>query len=242
MNITKLSSSMNKKPVSYRLLSFVVLMVALIVLMLKLSLWQWQRAEQKQVLLDQYQQQSQQIISLAEAVAQGGKAFQLVTPGELKVLGPRLWLDNQIQQGRVGYDLYSLAETAQGKVLIRQGWQPASYDRQQLLWPVEGDQQAEVYRLRYISLPILANSQQWLEVLPQGLRAQQLNLAGLAQQWGIHLLPFILDRQIDTSPQQLIAMPVQKHQAYALQWLLMAVVACGFSIYFLKRSYGKESR
>jgi cytochrome oxidase assembly protein ShyY1 len=70
---------------------------------------------------------------------------------------------------------------------------------------------------------------------------QQIDLAGLAAHWQVELLPFVLDSQLQFSSEQLVAMPPHKHQAYALQWLLMALVASGLTIYFCWRSRNKES-
>ncbi|GGB11716.1 SURF1 family protein [Agarivorans gilvus] len=241
MAIAKTSQCIDRKPVSYRLWLFVLLMVALIALMVKLSLWQWQRAEQKQQLLEQYLQLSQQASSLQAALSEGPKAFQRVEVSQIQALNQLLWLDNQIQNGRVGYDVFTLAATPQGKVLVRLGWQPAPMSRGQLPEAPRTENLPQQYRLRQISHSLLLDKQHWLESLPQGLRVQQIDLAGLAAHWQVELLPFVLDSQLQFSSEQLVAMPPHKHQAYALQWLLMAIVASGLTIYFCWRSRNKES-
>ncbi len=240
MAIVKTSQCVDKKPASYRLWLFVLLMVALIALMVKLCLWQWQRAQQKQLLLEQYQLQSQQQTSLQQALSNGPEPFQQVTLSRIEPLGKRLWLDNQIQDGRVGYDVFTLAATPQGKVLLRLGWQPAPLTRQLLPAAPSTDDLPLQYRVRQISRPLLLDQQHWLEEFPQGLRVQQIDLASLAAYWQVELLPFVLDSQLQFSPEQLVAMPPQKHQAYALQWLLMALVASGLTVYFVWRTRHKE--
>lgn len=240
MTITKLSQQADKKTVSYRLILFVVLMVALIGLMVKLSLWQWQRSEQKQQLLDQYQQQSLQESSLEQALRSGVQPFQLVTVSSITTMGKYLWLDNKVNDGVVGYDAYTLASTPQGNVLVRLAWQPAGLDRSILPEALNTDALAQRYRLREISLPVVLKQKHWLEELPQGLRVQQINIAALADYWGIDLLPFVLDSQLEHSSTQLVSISPQKHQGYALQWLLMALVASGLTIYFCKQNRNKE--
>lgn len=222
------------------MLLFVLLMFALIALMVKLSLWQWQRSEQKQRLLDQYQQQSLVQSSLQQALAHGPVPFQLVKVSDIERLDYAVWLDNQVQKGQVGYDAYVVGHTAQGNVLLRLGWYKASYDR--TLLPLTSD--VEIlpadYRLRQVSLPIVLDQQHWLEDLPQGLRVQQLNVEALAEYWQIDLLPFVLDSQLDHSPKQLVSISPQKHRGYSVQWLLMALVAAGLTGYFYWHNRDKE--
>ncbi|MGY5451084.1 SURF1 family protein [Agarivorans sp. MS3-6] len=241
MTITKFSLQANKKTASYRMLLFVLLMFALIVLMVKLSLWQWQRSEQKQQLLDQYQQQSLVQTSLPQALEQGPVPFQLVHVSDMQRSNYSLWLDNQVQDGQVGYDAYVVGHTPQGNVLVRLAWYKASYDRSQL--PLTDVAQAlpEQYRLRQVSLPLVLDQQYWLEDLPQGLRVQQLNIEAVAKYWQIDLLPFVLDSQIDHSPKQLVSISPAKHLGYAVQWLLMALVAAGLTGYFYWHNRDKET-
>ncbi|BEU01551.1 SURF1-like protein [Agarivorans sp. OAG1] len=240
MTITKLSQQADKKTVSYRLILFVVLMVALIGLMVKLSLWQWQRSEQKQQLLDQYQQQSQLETSLEQALASGVQPFQLVTLSDIASSGKFLWLDNKVNEGVVGYDAYTLADTPQGNVLVRLAWQPAGTDRRLLPEAISAQELPSRYRLREISLPVVLNQQHWLEEFPQGLRVQQINIAALSDYWNLELLPFVLDSQLEHSSEQLVSISPQKHQGYALQWLLMALVAAGLTVYFCVQNRNKE--
>ncbi|MDO6765703.1 SURF1 family protein [Agarivorans sp. 1_MG-2023] len=240
MNISKLSQQTDKKTVSYRLILFVLLMVALIALMVKLSLWQWQRSEQKQQLLDQYQQQSLVETSLDKVQMNGAVPFQIVKVATIRAVGTNLWLDNQVEQGKVGYDAYTLATTPQGNVLVRLAWQPASYHRAELPQTLNTDALPNRYRLREVSLPVVLDKQLWLEAFPQGLRVQQVNIDALAEYWGIDLLPFVLDSQLEHSPEQLVSISPEKHKGYALQWLLMALVASGLTGYFCWQNRNKE--
>ncbi|WP_411993954.1 SURF1 family protein [Agarivorans sp. DSG3-1] len=240
MNISKLSQQTDKKTVSYRLILFVLLMVALIALMVKLSLWQWQRSEQKQQLLDQYQQQSLVETSLDKVQMNGAVPFQIVKVSTIHAVGANLWLDNQVEQGKVGYDAYTLATTPQGNVLVRLAWQPASYQRAELPQALNTDALPNRYRLREVSLPVVLDKQHWLEAFPQGLRVQQVNIDALAEYWGIDLLPFVLDSQLEHSPEQLVSISPEKHKGYALQWLLMALVASGLTGYFCWQNRNKE--
>ncbi|MDO6687574.1 SURF1 family cytochrome oxidase biogenesis protein [Agarivorans sp. 3_MG-2023] len=215
-------------------------MVALIALMVKLSLWQWQRSEQKQQLLDQYQQQSLVETSLDKVQMNGAVPFQIVKVATINAVGTNLWLDNQVEHGKVGYDAYTLAITPQGNVLVRLAWQPASYHRAELPQALNTDALPNRYRLREVSLPVVLDKQHWLEALPQGLRVQQVNIDALAEYWSIDLLPFVLDSQLEHSPEQLVSISPEKHKGYALQWLLMALVASGLTGYFCWQNRNKE--
>ncbi|RKF13138.1 SURF1 family protein [Alginatibacterium sediminis] len=214
----------------WRLLSFVTLMLALVLLMVKLAFWQMQRAEQKQVILSEYYQRSGDVFSLSLAIGRGSEQWRRVEVGSLHWKEQLVYLDNQFESGRSGYAIFQLANTPQGAALVKTGWVPFTGNRKQLPELKNSISQSQ-FLIRYPSKSIVLDADHWIEDMGVAQRVQQLNIEALSKLWGIELLPFYLDPNLDLNPEQLIAMPAEKHQAYALQWVLMAIVASILTIY-----------
>src|SRR3989338_4993951 len=106
-------------------------------LLIKLSYWQWQRAEQKQTQLDQLHKAEQQgpvqWTNLASVPAEQQDGLML--QGKAVWLKPAVWLlDNQLIQGKAGYDVVIpvLVSNQGPAVLVNLGWVQAPPSREQL--------------------------------------------------------------------------------------------------------------
>lgn len=199
-------------------------------ILIKLSHWQWQRAGEKTLQLQQIAViQQQGALSGNQLLAQG--AAQL--DGAMLVdtaywLPPYIWLlDNQILNGRVGYDVIIPMQFADNStlVLVNLGWLAAGDNRQLLpepQIPVQLDLEALV-RSEPANTLLLGQN---LEGGSYPMRMQQIDYALLQQQLPLSLYPAVLYQQrvSDFIPHyQPVVMPPDKHRGYAVQWFGLAI-------------------
>lgn len=213
-----------------------------------LSSWQFGRAGQKQAWLDQVEAArgaAPQALAAAVAAPESA-AVPVAVRGEIELrTNPRLLLDNQQREGRVGLREYALVRAVGGDerwFLADLGWLPIAADR----------------RLPTLdALPARLEAQGLLTELPgQGLRLapnpvatgpvallNYLDVDELSQQTGLRLLPRLLRldpalsighaRDLDVLPNTL---PPDKHRGYALQWAGLALAALVTTLLLFFRS------
>ncbi|MEZ9442299.1 SURF1 family protein [Vibrio sp. 10N.222.54.F12] len=225
----------------------VVLTVVSVGILIKLGLWQLDRGNEKLRYEQQLSERAQQSSRLLDAVisewkdsrtqAQGSPELpslnglkvdvELEAPSGLVVL-----LDNQINQGTVGYVIYMLGEvpTQDGRkqLLIDLGFVAASRDRREL--PQLGSITLPTNmsgRLYTRSVNPLSHELGLENTTPN--RIQNLNITALSQYTGQEVLPFVFQPQsLDSWPYEMLwrptAMKSEKHFGYSFQWFVMAAV------------------
>ncbi|MEZ8854916.1 SURF1 family protein [Vibrio atlanticus] len=225
----------------------VVLTVVSVGILIKLGLWQLDRGNDKLRYEQQLSERAQQSSRLLDAVisewkdsrtqAQGSPELpslnglkvdvELEAPSGLVVL-----LDNQINQGTVGYVIYMLGEvpTQDGRkqLLIDLGFVAASNDRREL--PQLGNITLPTNmsgRLYTRSVNPLSHELGLENTMPK--RIQNINITALSQYTGQEVLPFVFQPQsLDAWPYEMLwrptAMKSEKHFGYSFQWFVMAAV------------------
>jgi len=223
------------------------LAVALLLpLLLTLGFWQLSRAEEKRLLLAEYEaiRQAPPITAaelFAQAAPKEGQAVLLRGQFDDK---RSLLLDNRTRAGRVGLELLQPFQDKDSKLwlLVNRGWLPWPDRRKPPVFttPV-GEQQliARVY-LRKKSWFQRANtrSDEWpqliIEVEPQNLW-QTLERDGLP--WQLRLqdgaAAYVTDWQV-------INMPPAKHTGYAVQWFALAATLVGLYLYLGRHNAEKN--
>jgi len=207
-----------------------LLAIPLMPLLIWLGFWQLDRAEQKQQLLQSYQQR------LAESSIRLHGDEILPNYSQVEVVGQfdnryQWLLDNRVLKGRVGYEVISPFRLDNGAiVLINRGWVQAPRLRSDLpvITKIQGRVTllASVYRpsvnplvnqsSNQIQWPHIINTVSFDEMALQSsltlaatyLRIDELSSAALTTDW----------RVINTQP--------EKHTAYAVQWFAMALALC----------------
>lgn len=210
-----------------------------------LSVWQLNRAHDKEVLLSEIkisQNKPQTTFTQFNQLTKDNQknGVFLTVKGDVD---PRFWLlDNRIVRGQVGYDVIIVVNehTSKQKVLVNLGWIAAGRDR--VILPsfslpthVELDiqMQSDVKKgfslaktstmdthwpkvIQYISLPEMAKHLSVSEIRYFGYATKGLN---------------------STQPHyKPVVMPPEKHRAYALQWALLAVAALCVFVFAYKKS------
>ncbi|RLQ19793.1 SURF1 family protein [Vibrio sp. SBT000027] len=231
----------------------VVLTVVSVGILIKLGLWQLERGNEKLRYEQQLSERAQQSPRPLDAViselkgsrtqAQGSSELpslnglrvdvELETPSGLVVL-----LDNQINQGTVGYVIYMLGEVrfkdennslvAEKQLLIDLGFVAASNDRREL--PQLGNITLPTNmsgRLYTRSVNPLSHELGLENTTPK--RIQNINITALSEYTGQDVLPFVFQPQsLESWPYELLwrptAMKSEKHFGYSFQWFVMAAV------------------
>ena len=211
-------------------------------LLMSLGFWQLDRADEKR--------------QSATAFSQG----QLLPPSEItqaftsdkqsffwnRVTGTGVYqpisilLDNRIRNGRAGYEVLTPLETSDGTlVLVDRGWLPASADRtelpaiEQVLYPAPYQGNLGPPPASGISINEHGGA---IESLNENVyRVQKIELDILAQKLSIPFINGVLYLSNESPHGYARDWPKpgfnpQKHEAYATQWFVMAVIVAGLFI------------
>jgi cytochrome oxidase assembly protein ShyY1 len=199
--------------------------------LVKLGLWQNDRALQKEQRLATIEQLSQtKALSLSQVLAQENEEINdlpIVIDGEFdnEII---FLLDNQINKGQLGYRVYQVFNTNEYAILVNLGWVLGSINRQELpnIQAITGKYQLSGH-VRKIEKGIVLMEQQ-LNQKHWPLRVQQIELSKFSTLISRQLLPFVvyLDKTESVGYKknwQPIVMPPEKHRAYAFQWFSLAL-------------------
>lgn len=204
--------------------------------MLRLGVWQLDRAEQKREILQQQQAQAQLPETSLSALVAGISAeqrFRKVYASGQYLPEQTIFLDNQVYNSKVGYHVLTPFQLFQSDVLllVNRGWVPVGASRATL--PLLETPHTTVKISGRLNLPA-AQPPLWSDEYPvsQGRVWQFLPLQQYAQEIGLHPLPLVLElapaqpgtAQLFQHWQKIDDEWVAKHQAYAFQWFAMALV------------------
>ncbi|WP_215398927.1 SURF1 family protein [Rheinheimera oceanensis] len=217
---------------------WVVLTLTAFAILINLSWWQLSRAAEK----------TEQLARLAQLQADGAVTPAQLTrlsatdidgvplKGKASWLAPYVWLlDNQIVNGRVGYDVIVPVQAVgmTRPLLVNLGWLAGADSRETL---PQLDIASEVVldgllRTKVDGLLLLGQNAEDNGQWP--MRIQQVDYAELALQSGLELYPALLYQQhaSDFIPHyQPVVLSPEKHRGYALQWFLLAVAVVGVAL------------
>ncbi|GLX78708.1 SURF1-like protein [Thalassotalea insulae] len=241
----------------FRQLNWFVVAITLLVFcgLIKLGLWQSSRAlEKEQRLARIAQYQTQQAIELQQLLALSKSEKQL-NDLPVRLTGnfepdKVFLLDNQTNQGRLGYRVLQILHTDQGAVLVNLGWVEGFIDRNQLpsVTPLVGLHQVRG-NIRIPEQGVILAEQDYSSVR-WPFRIQQIELVKISQLIAEKLLPFVI--YLDTNETigyeknwRPIVMPPEKHRAYAFQWFSLAtawlVLILSASVWFYNNNKNEGS-
>ncbi|HHI76615.1 MAG TPA: SURF1 family protein [Gammaproteobacteria bacterium] len=206
--------------------------VALLTLLLSLAAWQWQRAGEKQALIDGREAHRQaapldlgrelpdpELDRFRPAVATG------------RYLTDQQWLlDNRLYRGQPGYHVFSLFRTREGRLLlVNRGWISMGESREFLpeLPLPEGRVRIGGHLDRPESVGLVLGEPPY-DSIARRVRLQSLDVQALARARGLNLpaLTLVLDPQapgaLQYDWQPAAGIGPEKHLGYAVQWLALA--------------------
>jgi len=201
------------------------------VALVKLGLWQSDRAVEKQDRLNK-------IAALSQTSAMALSEIQKLPLANINDLPITLTgefaenvlflLDNQTNNGQLGYRVYQIMNVARQFVLVNLGWVVGSINRAEIpkVKPIKGSFEINGH-IRLIEKGILLMEQEFNDV-SWPLRVQQIELDKFSAITEKPLLPFVVYVNKEESigyekNWQPIVMPPEKHQAYAFQWFSLAI-------------------
>lgn len=229
-----------KQPRRFPSLPTAVGVLTAVICMVLLGFWQ----------LDRMHQKEQRLASIAQKSDRGAISLEALNPQQEDIRDYQvgfngraessqiLFLDNQVQSGKVGYEVLVPVESADGTVLVNFGWVAAPSLRSEL---PEVDLSAgfQHYHGR-VSIP--GHNPVVRETLPFDAAfpvvIQAVDLAFISRLTGKSLQPYVVEL---TAPEQSefirdwqpVVMPPEKHFAYAIQWFGLALAAAAVSYFSL---------
>ena len=216
--------------------------LVMIPLLISLGFWQLDRADEKRqaartFLLGQQRPPetiNQRLLSTSEDF------FWQRVSGTGNYLATTILLDNRIRDGRAGYDVLSpLTSTDGTTVLVDRGWVPANADRSKP--PILTQLQLPTSYQGNLGPPpatgIAINEHgAAIETLAEGvLRVQQIDINLLARELSLTLINGVLYLGNESPNGFRRDWPTpgfnpEKHEAYATQWFVMAVIVAGLFV------------
>lgn len=214
------------------------LLVTLLVVSLgvRLGVWQLTRAEEKRVWLAQIETRATTPQSLEALLAMDDPAhYPIRLQGEFDNTR-NILLDNRIHQGRAGYHVLTPFRSQGQWVLVNRGWIPGSASRDTLptVTPATGDVIVQGHTYLYSSKTFTLAEDDYDRPAVWPLRVQKVEMQALGEVLGVELAPFEIrvaeNARLDSEAdfirdwQDDVSGP-ERHQAYALQWFLLAAAA-----------------
>lgn len=212
-----------------------VLYLLLVSFLSGLGFWQLGRGEQKQLLIQQ-----QQTASLAEPInlnqqriidGESDRYRRVVVKGHYDVAHQFL-IDNQVMDGKSGFLVLTplIVDGFEQAILVNRGWVALGNDRRQLpdvafeAGPVELSARINHFPLPGIKLAGMEMpGQGWPSVL------QLVDSAKISEKLGYPIADYQLELSADAAHgyrrewRTSVAIPPEKHQAYAVQWFGLAI-------------------
>jgi len=249
--------------------SFIPLVVTLaaFVVMCKLGFWQLDRAEQKRQQIQQFSQQgevaTEELSQLIQKSAlQKNVSSQTVLQQQITNLNGRkvklqgsivkntVWLlDNKTYQGRVGYSVITplILNGSQIQILVNWGWVQAGKYRTELPNIILPDEISLTGVVRTTDFEQFSLQQEQLsDGWPKRIQSVSSVLNSLDASLILPIVVYADTHETIQYPQTYkpVVMPPEKHQAYALQWFLLALaclVVFAFASYKSAKHYKQIS-
>ncbi|MBA3581162.1 MAG: SURF1 family protein [Gammaproteobacteria bacterium] len=198
--------------------------------MLRLSVWQLERAAYKSKVLAQAEQALHAPVIMFDMQKKPSNLWlQRVTLQGI-YLPQQFLLDNQMLDGRIGFDVLTPLQTIDGVVLVNRGWVQANAQRSPLaaIDPPTGRQviQARITRIeKGFRLGAIDSNAQWPRVI------QYIDLALLAERIGTSFYPalFVIESKNDSASilqphwRPVVKGPLSNY-SYAAQWFLFTLI------------------
>ena len=222
--------------------------------MLRLGIWQLDRAQQKSDVLDQVKTRSElpsvDLNSLITSFHQDLR-FKNVTAHGRYLADKSIYIDNQVVAGQVGYRVFTpfLVNGTDTVIMVDRGWISVGESRARL---PKFDTQSSILSIvgRLNTPPAQPPLWDAKYSVSNGAVWQYLPLREYATQMQLMVLPLVLELAPEASdPEFKIVRAeindewVAKHHAYAFQWFTMALaftIACLVLLLRLKRTSHKR--
>lgn len=211
------------------LLPTLIALIAFVIL-LRLGMWQLERAEQKQSRIDNISAMQQKgVLGLSQVLASDGELSDIDVFLEGYFEKDKLFYwDNRIVEGRVGYEVLIPMTTNFGTVLVNLGWIPLGDNRDVLPKITINDGNTRLEGAVWI--PSQNRFSKETASMDSGwpLVIQNADLEFISAALGKSILPFAVALKLPYDAQfkpnyMPVVMPPEKHIGYAIQWFGLAL-------------------
>ena len=222
-----------------RLLAASILFIA-VVFMCGLGFWQLDRMEQKeQRLASIAQKQSGELMGLQTALRSSGDPRDVsVSFGGTPDTSRIMYLDNQIENGQVGYDIIVPVQTDAGWVLVNYGWVKGLQTRD-VLPQVDLDNTFTQYEGVVTSPGVNPMVTETATRATFPLRIQALDTDYLSTLLRTPFIDYVIvltnTNAIFIRHWSPVVMPPEKHLGYAIQWFGLAFAALVIGLLALRK-------
>ena len=243
---------MSKKRI-WRLPVLLVLAIVLVLAMLRLGVWQLDRAAQKQNVLDKSLALSRQAavdLGLLTKLSDEQRFLPVTAKGQY-LKEQTLYLDNQVFNRQVGYQIITpfKLEGSNKLILVARGWIAVGPSRERL--PAIETPAGLLTIKGRLNLPV-PPPPLWNDdyAASDGARWQYIDLDDIAQRYQQALQPLVLELHPTYVGDQALLRAwdlindewVAKHKAYAFQWFSMAAAFFIACLVLLLRERRKNNR
>ncbi len=213
-------------------------------LLLGLGVWQLQRAQEKEQALASFETQLQKPAIDWPSKGQQDLALYALVKTQGRYIGVDWLLDNQINEGRFGYRVFTPFCADDQCLLVDRGWVPGDLDRSRLpeLRRAEGIVSIEGRIDQLYDNPMIGREELQLST---PFRVQQIHLGDIQSRLPKPLSGRILrlapeQPGIYTPVWKPVIMGPEKHYGYAVQWFCMAAVLLGLALWLQCRPENKN--
>ena len=233
-------------------INWIWLVVTLLVflLLIKLGAWQSERAIEKEQRLARIEQLlGNEAQDLSVLLNQFEHSAAMLNDMPVQLVGhfdPEIifLLDNQPNQGQLGYRVYQVFTHAEQSLLVNLGWVKGSKNRGVLpdVNAISGTMTL-TGNIRFIDVGVMLAEQHFNEATHTWpLRIQQVEIDKISRLINKQLLPFavFLDKKETVGYQknwQPVVMPPEKHWGYAFQWFSLAFAWLCLMVWATVKSY-----
>ncbi len=223
-----------------------ILTLVSVSLFLSLTLWQWQRAEQKSSMQAAFSRALNETPLEVSKVQLPAHRFRRASVKGRYVTSQVLFIDNVVYNGRAGYRIVSPFRTEdENIVIVDRGWVPLGSSRQIL--PEIDTPERPLTIVGTVDRPKgkpFALDAALLEQSMEKALWPWLDIETFSQRIGERALPFLLRLEANAAgayKTELVQFDarVGMHIGYAIQWLIFAIVSLALYIYFSFRSADK---
>lgn len=192
-----------------------------------LGLWQWQRAESKEILLQQFAARKNHT-ALHAANLSPIKDLRFY-PVQLKGKydnARTFYLDNKIYKGRAGYEIYTpfMVKGLEQAILVDRGWVPVGQDRAHLPDFPKARGTSINGTLNLPPTYFALGPMQEKTGLNWPLRIEFIDLQTLSKLLGYPVFSYVLWLDsVPTPTWQVVTTKPEKHRGYAVQWFAFAL-------------------
>ncbi len=209
--------------------------IAALILFTMLGFWQLDRAEQKRTILRTFEQNSllpAEIISAQSRVERPADyMYRKIQVSGNYMQNYLLALDNQHDQGKVGFHIYTPFKIVNSErvILVNRGWVAQKKFVREVPDVKTEFAQLDISGIGYVpSEPVIRLGNAESKINPRDI-VQYIDLKKLSADLDLDLLPFILllDKDANSGFKrtwQIISAPAEKSTSYAMQWFSFAIL------------------